>query len=241
MVKNEREATQHRQRRLAALVLAGAVAMGLGALALSQPPETWKHIKELAGATVVWIRQLGAGWFFAAYALLPAVGAPVSVFALSAGPVFGPVLGMPTVLLLAGLSMAVSMSVSYALARFFLRPWITRLLNYLGYSIPVVAADKHRMFALLVRITPGPPYVMQSFLLGLIEVPYGIYMLISWPIATAMSLLVILFGDAVAHGRGRVALLSVLGVCILAVIIRLMRKRLDARARDAGSISKDHV
>jgi uncharacterized membrane protein YdjX (TVP38/TMEM64 family) len=97
------------------------------------------------------------------------------------------------------------------------------------------------MFALLVRITPGPPYVLQSFLLGLIEVPYLTYMLISWPIATAMAALVILFGDAVAQGRGRVALLSVLGVCVLGILIRLTRIRLSSRARGAAGMATDDV
>ncbi|MCX6936980.1 MAG: hypothetical protein NTU80_03655 [Verrucomicrobia bacterium] len=223
------------------LVLSGLVVAALVTWALSQPPGTWVYIRELVERAVSEIRQLGAGWFFSAYAVLPAFGFPVSVFALSAGPVFGPVLGLPLVLSLAGLCMAVNMSVSYVLARRFLRPWITRLLKYLGYSIPVVAVDKQRMFSLLVRITPGPPYVLQSFLLGLIEVPYRTYMLISWPIATAMAALVILFGDAVAQGRGRVALLALLGVGVFAILIRWMRKRFSTRSSGAGPITGDDV
>lgn len=241
MAKIECAVARHRQRRLIVLVVVGFVLVGLVGWAFAQPPGTLAQIRELTGAGVDWVRKLGAGWFFAAYAVLPALGFPVSVFALSAGPVFGPVLGLPGVLTLAGLCMAVNMSVSYVLARRFLRPWITRLLKYLGYSIPVVAVEKQRMFALLVRITPGPPYVLQSFLLGLIEVPYWTYMLISWPIATAMAALVILFGDAVAQGRGKVALLSVLGVCVLAVLIRLLRMRLSSRAREVVRVVNDDV
>ena len=44
------------------------------------------------------VRALGPVAFFSLMALLPAVGAPVSVFTLTAGPVFGPTLGLPLVL-----------------------------------------------------------------------------------------------------------------------------------------------
>jgi uncharacterized membrane protein YdjX (TVP38/TMEM64 family) len=221
------------------LLLTGLSLVVFMVWALAQPATTWVRAREMADATLGSIRQLGAGWFFAAYAVLPAFGFPVSVFALSAGPVFGPVLGLPLVLVLAGLCMAVNMTISYVLARRFLRPWVTRLLKYLGYSIPVVALEKHRMFTVLVRVTPGPPYVLQSFLLGLIEVPYWIYMMISWPIVTALAALVIMFGDAVAQGRGRVALLAIFGVGVLAVLIRWVRKRFTERANGVGVVTKD--
>ena len=218
--------------------MAGIVALGLAAAALAvaaalQPPETWTRLKEVFTDAVAWVRGLGAGWYFAAFALLPAVGFPVSAFALSAGPLFAPILGLPTVLALAGASMAVSMTISYGLARYVLRPWVTRLLGYLGYRVPEVPPAKRRMFVFLVRVTPGPPYVFQSFLLGLAEVPFGLYLGISWLIATTNISLVIIFGDALFKGHGKTALAALLGVVLAVAAVKLVRRRLAARAAAA--------
>lgn len=229
----EKTAERHRRRRVTALALCALVGAGLAVLAATQPPETWTWLKGLAGEATTWIRGLGAGWFFAAFAVLPAVGFPVSPFAFGAGSLFGPVLGLPTVLALSGLSMAVSMTISYGLARFVLRPWVARLLMFLGYKVPVVPAGKQRMFVFLVRVTPGAPYVFQSFLLGLAEVPFRIYLVVSWLVSTASVSLVIVFGDALMKGRGKVALAALAGVVLVVAAVKIVRKRLAARA-EAG-------
>ncbi len=208
------------------LLVAGVVLVALGVWAATQPPEFWSRMKEEVGAGMDWVRGLGAGWYFAAFAVLPGVGLPVSVFAISAGPLFGPVLGLPTVLALTGVSMAVSLTISYVLARYVLRPWVTRLLGYMGYTVPVVPPEKRRMLTVLVRITPGPPYVFQSFLLGLAEVPFGLYLGISWVISTANICLVIVFGDALMKGQGKVAVAALIGVILVVTAVKLVRKKL---------------
>lgn len=218
------------------LAAGGVAALAAGAGALWLPAERWVEAKEAVVAVVGWVRALGPWWFFAAFAVLPAVGFPVSVFALSAGSLFGPVLGLPWVLVLAGLSMAASMSISYGLARHVVRPWVERLLGYVGYRVPVVPAEKQRMFTVLVRITPGPPYVFQSFLLGLAGVPFWVYLGISWAICTVNIWLVIVFGDALAQGKGKVALLALGGVVLAVVAVKLVRNRMVKRAAGLGGV-----
>lgn len=230
-----REASaRHRRRRLAVLAAGGLGVAVLAGWAATQPPETWTHAREMAGMAMNWVRGLGAGWFFTAFAVLPAFGFPVSVFPLAAGPLFGASLGLPAVLGLTGLSMATSMSLSYGLARFVLRPWVTRLLAFLGYAIPVVPPAKRRMFVVLVRITPGPPYVLQNVLLGLAGVPFLLYLAISWCICTINVSLLAVFGDALAHGKGKLALLALAGVALVIVAVKFLQKRLAARERPGG-------
>lgn len=223
-------AARHRRRRLAVLVAGGLGVAVLAGWAAMQPPETWVRAREVAGVAMGWVRGLGAGWFFAAFAVLPAFGFPVSVFPLSAGPLFGATLGLPAVLGLTAASMATSMTISYATARFLLRPWVTRMLGYLGYVVPVVPVEKRRMFVVLVRITPGPPYVFQNFLLGLAGVPFGLYLGISSVICTLNVSLLVVFGDALAQGKGRVALLALAGVVLVVVAVKLVRKWIEGRA-----------
>jgi uncharacterized membrane protein YdjX (TVP38/TMEM64 family) len=227
------EKREQRKRRLAMMVAAGLLVVAAALAALYVPKEMWVQAKDALKIGMEWVRGLGAGWFFAAFAVLPAVGCPVSLFSLTAGPLFVPVLGMPTVLLLTGASMAVSMTISYGLARYVVRPWVTRLLGFLGYTIPIVPTEKQRMFTLLVRITPGPPYVFQSFLLGLAEVRFWLYLGISWVICTVNVALLIVFGDALAQGKGKVALIALAGVVLVVVGVKLLRDRIQRRERAA--------
>jgi len=225
---------EQRKRRLAILAVGGVLLLAAAVVAMLLPPEVWGQVKDAVKAGMEKVRGLGPGWFFAAFAVLPAVGCPVSLFSLTAGPLFVPMLGMPVVLLLTGVSMAVSMTISYGLARYGVRPWVTRLLAFLGYSIPVVPAGKQRMFTLLVRITPGPPYVFQSFLLGLAEVPFWLYLGISWVVSTVNVVLFIVFGDALAQGKGKVALIALVGVVLVIVGVKLLRDRIQKREREAA-------
>jgi len=225
---------EQRKRRLAILAVGGVLLLAAAVVAMLLPPEVWGQVKDAVKIGMEWVRGLGAGWFVLAFAVLPAVGCPVSLFSLTAGPLFVPMLGMPVVLLLTGVSMAVSMTISYGLARYGVRPWVTRLLAFLGYSIPVVPAGKQRMFTLLVRITPGPPYVFQSFLLGLAEVPFWLYLGISWVVSTVNVVLFIVFGDALAQGKGKVALIALVGVVLVIVGVKLLRDRIQKREREAA-------
>lgn len=226
---------EKRKRRLAILAVGGIVLIAMAAGAFFVPRDTWGQAKDAIKAGVEWVRHLGAGWFFAAFAVLPAIGLPVSVFSLAAGPLFVPVLGLPAVLLLASVSMAVSMTISYGLARYILRPWVTRLLGFLGYTVPVVPPGKQRIFTVLVRITPGPPYVFQSFLLGLAGVRFLTYLGVSWAICTANISLFIVFGDALAQGKGKVALMALAGVVLVVSVVKFARDRIQKRERMAAA------
>ena len=223
-------AARHRRRRQAALAACALAGLALAGWAAMQPPETWSRLKEVANSAKDWVRGLGAGWFYTAFAVLPAFGFPVSAFALAAGSLFGSELGLPLVLGLAGLSMAASMTLSYGLARFVVRPWVERLLAFLGYAIPMVPAGRQGLFVLMVRITPGAPYVFQNFLLGLSGVSFGTYLAVSWVVSTLTISLMIVFGDALMHGRWPVALAALGGVALVAVAIKLARKKLGRRS-----------
>src|SRR3979490_664046 len=68
-----------------------------------------------AGVSV--LRDAGPWGFFLAFALLPAVGFPISVFYLTAGSAFADRMGMGGVLAAAGVALLVNIAVSYSLAR----------------------------------------------------------------------------------------------------------------------------
>jgi uncharacterized membrane protein YdjX (TVP38/TMEM64 family) len=208
------------------LKLAVVAAVGLGFLAVAG----WWYQSQggdlgtLKERIIAQVRELGPTKFFMLMAVLPAVGCPLTVFTLPAGSVFAPVIGMPLVLALVWLSIAVNLTLTYWLSRYLLRPWLVRLCQWLGYSLPQVAAENQRGLVFLVRVTPGPPYVLQSFLLGLAGIPFVTYFFISWIISSLYACAFVMFGDALMHGHGKMALMSVGFFIVLTVGVQMLRR-----------------
>jgi uncharacterized membrane protein YdjX (TVP38/TMEM64 family) len=176
------------------------------------------------------VRGAGPVTFFALMALLPAAGCPITVFTLTAGPVFGPILGLPLVLALVWVALAFNLTLTYGLSRWLLRPWLERLCQWMGYRIPEVDPSNHRALVIVVRVTPGPPYVLQSYLLGLAGVRFGTYFWISWVVSSLYACAFVVFGDALAHGKGKMALMGIGLFVALTVAVRLLKRKASGGA-----------
>src|SRR5690606_1571817 len=103
------------------------------------------------------LRTAGPAAFFLAMALLPAAGAPLSFFCLTAGPAFGPQLGIGWVLALALTAIAGNIALTFVLARHVLRPPLELLMRRLGYRLPQTDAQGATPLIVLMRVTPGVP------------------------------------------------------------------------------------
>lgn len=193
------------------LVGAGLVARGL-------------DLKALLAQGLEIIRSAGPVAFFTAMAVLPALGAPQMAFALTAGPVFGPTLGLGPVIGLALFALTVNMALSYFLARRALRPLLEVLFKRLGYPLPRATPGDEFDLIVLLRVTPGVPFPVQNYLLGLAEVPFGQYLLVSFLIQGPLNAAFILFGDALLHGKGKVALIALSIILALMAATQLVRK-----------------
>ncbi len=171
------------------------------------------------------LREAGPWVFFAAMAVLPAVGAPISFFTLTAGPAFGLAVSIPA----AAAAMVINMTLNYWIARRWLRPGVEWFFRRTSYKIPRAKAENHRMLTVLVRVTPGLPYFAQGFVLGLAEVPFKIYLPISFAVQYAFAIGFLVFGEALMRGRTGMV---VLGVCILVAVVgvvQFLRRRYARR------------
>lgn len=197
------------------------VVLGLTALLLLRGV----NIKELLNQTLAWIRSVGPTAFFCGMAVLPAIGFPLLAFSLSAGPVFVPQLGLPTVILLVTLSLTANLALTYWLARYAFRPILEKLIVRLGYSLPQVAEQDQLGLTILVRVTPGPPFFVQGYLLGLAGVPFKIYMLISLLIAGSQAVAIVIFGESLVNGRGKIAFFAFGLIVAFSVLVQWLRRR----------------
>ncbi|HVS52971.1 MAG TPA: VTT domain-containing protein [Opitutaceae bacterium] len=182
-------------------------------------------VRALLNAGMDLIRRVGPAAFFGAMMILPAFGAPLSAFTIPAGEAFAPQIGLPAVIALALAVLAVNLALSYWLARYALRPLLTGLIKRYGYSVPRVTPENALSVALLVRLTPGPPYALQCFVLGLAEVPFKLYMIVSWLAVLPWVVGAIILGQGIFNGNFKVAATGV-GVLVLAVVaVQWVRKK----------------
>ena len=186
-------------------------------------------LKEWVKVALDFVRGLGPVAFFTAMALAPAVGAPVLAFSLPAGPLFGERLGMGTVIALASLAIVVNLVLTYVLARWAFRPLLARFVDWLGYRMPRLDSGDAADLVLILRLTPGVPFFVQNYLLGLAEVSLVKYLLMSCAISLSFNAGFVVFGEALLQGRGKVALLSFSALLALMALAHLVRRHLAPR------------
>ena len=182
------------------------------------------HARELFERGMTAIRDAGPWAFFGAMALLPALGMPMLAFTIPAGAAFTPTLGAGGVVAAALAALTFNLVLSYCLARWLLRPGLTRLLERLGYRLPQVATADLTDLIVLLRVTPGIPFFAQNYLLGLARAPLGRYLAISCGIQGAYTVIVVLFGEALLHGKAKVGMAAVGMLIALGTVIHLVRR-----------------
>lgn len=167
--------------------------------------------------------------FFTAMALLPALGCPMIAFTLTAGTAFAGQLGLIGVLLYCGVALLINMTLTYWLAAVGLRPWLQQLIARTKYKVPVLDEADHSELTLIVRITPGPPFFVQNYLLGLAGVRFFTFLWVSFLVVMPMSAGFVIFGDAILHGKTRVAILGFSAILGLSLIIHFVRRHYGKR------------
>lgn len=216
---------------VAKLVVAGVLLLVLAAVLLQFVGwrTAWDETRRLYQAGLSAITTAGPAVFFAAMAILPAVGAPNLAFALVAGPAFGQQLGFPLVITLGLAAITFNLAVTYWLARRWLRPLFTRLLARFGYALPEVESGDATDLIVLLRVTPGIPFFVQNYLLGLSNAPFVRYLVISCSIQWVLNAAFMLFGDALSQGRGKMVLSAILLLLAAMVGTHLVRKHVGRK------------
>ncbi len=177
------------------------------------------------------IRGAGPWVFFLSMAILPAFGAPLMAFTIPAGEVFAAQMTMGGVIAATLTAIAANMALSYYLARYALRPILSKIIARWGYSVPKVTGSNALTAILVLRLTPGPPFFLQSYLLGLAEAPFKLYMIASWFSMIPMVVGAVILGKGIFSGNVKVALTG-LGVLVVAIaLIHWVRGKYFSRAK----------
>jgi len=176
------------------------------------------------------IRGAGPWAFFSGIVVLPAVGAPLSLFTLIAGEAFAAKMTMVGVIAAVLAAVAVNLAITYWLARHAMRPLLSRLAEHYGYRIPRVTAANALSITIVLRLTPGPPFFVQSYILGMAEVPFRLYMIASWLCVLPTVIAFIILGKGIFNGNFQMVLYGIGAVVAASAIVHLIRNRYAKRA-----------
>lgn len=189
----------------------------------------------LIAAWLAWDREavlarLSAGplAFFAAMAILPAFGAPLTPFTIVAGATFGRRLG----LIGTWTALAANLVLCYALAQ-LLRPWLASLLARFDYELPRFSPPKQGAvrFTLAVKAAPGVPAFVKNYGLGVAGVPFAAYFLLSMLITGFYATSLVVVGESLlSHRAGRAAAVAVIVLACAFVLWRRFRRSRAERA-----------
>ncbi len=187
----------------------------------------WQFRSDLATIDIkAWLDRIagfGALPFFVAMAILPSFWMPVSPFLLFAGAVYS----LPVAIIGCASSLSVNMALSWAIAGKWFRPFFERLAHRFGYSIPDLQRRDMLQVAILLRLTPGMPFPMQNYLLGLAGMPFGWYMIVSVPLNLIIGISIVIFGEAIIKGNVTLILLAICLFLVISLSIRVVRNRLS--------------
>ena len=92
------------------------------------------------------------------------------------------------------------------------------------HSLPEVSRSNAVQIGLLLRLTPGIPYALQNVALGVIGLPFGIYLLVSLPVQSLYTVAFIVTGGAIFEGRAGLAVTAGLLLVALVVATRLVSR-----------------
>jgi len=221
-------AAERKKRRwlLAGLVAGALIGGGVALVWLRTQGHDPGHVLQ---GVLARVRQMGPAAFFTMMALLPAAGVPVTFFNVTAGSVFAPVLGLPLVMTLVVTSLGVNLVLTYAVGRWLLRPWVERLVAWFDFEIPVVATEDQPAAIVVLRLIPGPPFMVQNYLLGMAGFKFWIYLGASWIMAVLDAGIYVLFGTALMEASGRLAIGAVALLVALVLIGRWIRPTMQKK------------
>lgn len=180
-------------------------------------------VQEILQGVILRLRTMGPVIFFCGMAVLPALGFPMLFFTLAAGPTFGPTLGPAWVVIWSVSALIFNLVFSYVLA-LWARPLVAKCIQYLGYRIPEVRADSSWQVVTIVRLTPGPPYWVQCYILGLLKVAFVPYVVMSTFVVALYIVGLVYGGDALMRGHGRTVFFALMGLGLVGAGFHLYRK-----------------
>ncbi len=187
------------------------------------------QVKTLAGAVkniVVWCAGGNPARYVAALAVLPYLGVPVTFIYPVAGITYGPVMG----LVWTAVGLALNLPLGYVIGH-WLRGPITRRLERHQWKLPEVPPGEFGALIVFTRVIPGPPLIVQNFLLAIAGAPFWKYYLYSLPLTLIFAAGWLMASGALLNGNAMLALKGVGLLVAVGLLAHFVKKFHQARKK----------
>jgi uncharacterized membrane protein YdjX (TVP38/TMEM64 family) len=164
---------------------------------------------------------------FFAIAILPGMGFPASPLLIAAGIAWG---GGTRACCLAISAIALNMTWTYFLATGIGKPLLLRLF---GKRLQKWEAPQGKNLYLItgaLRLTPGIPFFLQNYALGIMGIPFRPYILISLLLNAIYVIGFVVSGGAILSGSIAHALAGLGLILLVTLVLRYLRSRYRSRA-----------
>lgn len=185
-------------------------------------------VGERLGALQDWIRSLGMLGpvvFVIVYAVSTVAALPGSALSIVAGAIFGPVLGVVTVIFAATLGAGLAFLVSRYFARSSIERWLEG--NERFRRLDELTAKHGDIMVAITRLVPLFPFNLLNYGFGLTKVPFRTYIVWSFVCMLPGTILYVVGSAAVAEAlrEGKIPwILVLIVVMILGIIVVLGRQ-----------------
>ncbi len=199
-------------------------------------------VGEKLGALQDWIRSLGVLGplaFMVVYAVATVAALPGSALSIVAGAVFGPVLGVVTVIFAATLGASLAFLVSRYFARGSIEKWLEG--NEKFRKLDELTARHGDIMVAITRLVPLFPFNLLNYGFGLTKVAFKTYVVWSFVCMLPGTILYVVGSAAVAEAvrEGKVPWILVMVVgMILGIIVVLGRQARKKLKEDEGPETK---
>lgn len=161
--------------------------------------------------------------------ILPGIGAPISPILILFGIVLQPIYGALGACLIGIAAQSLCSIWTYFLAsgvlRNFLRSYVLR-----DRALPELTERNAFRLGCIIRIAPGFPYALQNIVLGVLGLPFKVYLLVSIPISSLYTIGFIVTGGALFEGQIGMALTGALLLVVVLLATRMLRGRTQNHA-----------
>ncbi len=209
-----------KSRATIAIGLAGIV--GLGTLLLLGDLESARVVVEAAWSQ---LKSAPAPIYFGIMSVLLLAPVPASAFYLAAGPLYGI---WPSVIWIVP-ALGINALLVHLIASGWLRPRLMRLVAKRDLQIPrLETRSDQRLFITLIRLTPGIPYFVQNWVIGLAGVDRAPFVMISVAIQMIYATGFVALGRSAFEGDLGLAIGAAVALVLMSIGARLLHKRFRA-------------
>ena len=167
---------------------------------------------------------LNGFWLFVSIAILPGFILPCAPLLLLAG-IWGTEFGVAQACLYSVLALTINLIWTYWFAYGPGRKIVNRLLKVFKYEIPELPSQNLNQWAIILRLTPGIPFIFTNYGLGLLKMPFVKYMLISTPIISITDCGFVLASAGIFGGSWKYIWGGISILIIMILVGRILSKR----------------